>query len=254
MQPTDGAGPVVRKHLVVARWKEDISWLTKLPVGFDVSVYQSINSSEPHFVENVGNEAFKYISYIIDNYHSLPETVVFVQAGRQDFHDPLPKEVLLQKFDFGAAESHGGFTFLPGTGTCWSVEMSKDWTDESTEQCINVRLSSPEELEVVRNLWTHVLEPELGVAPPHWRTACCAEFEVTREAITRHPLSFWLHLADWISQHDEQLFQTSLLEVGATPTGNHDPLERDAGHVMELVWPLLFTNRSEAYEWMAPSV
>lgn len=280
-----------KRALVVAKWKEDVSWLHALPANFEVVVYQSTNSSAPHYVENVGNEAYKYLSYIVDFYHDLPETVTFVQAGRQDWHDPLPKDVSLRRFDAGAAAAHGGFAFLPGGSTCWSVEMRNTAAveEEDDSTCINLNLAASDEMRVVEQLWKNVLQSELGNPPSSWRTACCAQFEVTRGAIHRHPLPFYMHLRDWVEDHDTDLF-TSLVQQKSTTrkgsydvldgflgikniprapaqaqpvgekhssTDHHDPLERDAGHVMEVIWPLIFTDPSGygiSPEWTAATL
>jgi hypothetical protein len=40
-----------RRHLVVARYDEDVGWIGQLPADFDAVVYQSRNSSAPHYVK-----------------------------------------------------------------------------------------------------------------------------------------------------------------------------------------------------------
>ena len=87
----------IRKVLVIARYKEDLSWLSQVPVEFDICVYDK--SESPSIVKvpsdvqrrcqinkipNVGRETQSYLKYIIDNYDNLPETLVMCQG------DPFP--------------------------------------------------------------------------------------------------------------------------------------------------------------------
>mmetsp|Transcript_25873 Transcript_25873/g.66757 ORF Transcript_25873/g.66757 Transcript_25873/m.66757 type:complete len:175 (-) Transcript_25873:420-944(-) len=67
------------KAIVVSQYEEDIGWLQELQSKVNdsmltVSIYQSKDDSKPGFVKNVGNEAYKYLRYIVDNYDDLPET------------------------------------------------------------------------------------------------------------------------------------------------------------------------------------
>ena len=80
--------------LVVARYHEDLAWLKDVPSNFDIIVYNKDVTREaniPHDRaitiiprDNVGREADTYLTYIIDHYDTLPETIVFCQG------DPFP--------------------------------------------------------------------------------------------------------------------------------------------------------------------
>jgi hypothetical protein len=188
--------------------------------------------------------------------------VTFVHASRHDWHDPQAKEVYLPKADAHAAENEGGFAFLPGGKTCWYVDLTNDIEaimPVGARDCIDLARASPEEADVLRDLWQSVLQSELGAPPKRWQTACCAQFQVTRAAIQQHPLQFYVSLSDWVRDHDKQIYapdaqtdsgaQTDDSMVGkqnssavqhflgnasqttpAPPDHHHDPLERDAGH------------------------
>lgn len=248
----------VRHQVVVAKYDEDISWLHQLPKNFDVSVYQSNDSSAPHFIENVGNEASKYLSYIVEHYDSLPDTVAFIQAGQMDWHDPISKEATMQRWDWGKASAHGGIAFLPTSAPCL-IEDSEASTSEgvgtdaaaadeekqrrkslvpSEEMCVDVVEHSPPQMETVRSVWAEVFEPELGALPKHWYTHCCAQFQVTRDAIRQHPPEFYQHILTWTMEHDRSLLQS---DYAQEMKRNHDEARRDAGHVFEVLWALIFS-------------
>ena len=58
--------------------------------------YQRIEASKPAFVVNKGFESGVYMRYIVDNYHNLPEAVIFVQAHgcEVDMNAVLPRVTL----------------------------------------------------------------------------------------------------------------------------------------------------------------
>ncbi len=66
-------------HIVVARYKEDISWLD----GYKhVKIYNK--HSGPNILPNIGKESHTYLQYIIENYYNLPEIVFFTQGTISD--------------------------------------------------------------------------------------------------------------------------------------------------------------------------
>lgn len=239
-----------RQHMVIAKYDEDVSWLHELPSNLDVTVYQSKDPNASHFVENFGNEASKYLSYIVDNYNNLPDTVAFMQAGRMDWHDPVPKDATMRRWDWGAAAAHGGMAFLPTAAPC-IIEDSDPQAQDSEpevaqmqekrrrlvpdqERCVGVVEHSPPQMETVRSVWAEVFEPELGPLPKHWFTHCCAQFQVTSGAILHHPLEFYQRLLQFTLDHDRSL--------AGEMKKNHDEKRRDAGHVFEVLWALIFAN------------
>ena len=58
---------------VIAKYREDISWINKLECPS--RVYDKGKD-----IPNVGREAETYLRYIIENYHSLPDHVAFLQG------------------------------------------------------------------------------------------------------------------------------------------------------------------------------
>lgn len=83
------------KVLVVARYREDISWIRDTPDDYDVVIYNKgpANLVIPETVQhrstlirtsNVGREAGTYLQFIIDNYNDMYAIVVMCQG------DPFP--------------------------------------------------------------------------------------------------------------------------------------------------------------------
>ena len=82
-----------RPVLVIARYKEDLSWLERVPSDYDICVYNKSNlpcAVQPSSritikqLPNKGKEADTYCQYILEHYDSLPPKIVFCQG------DPFP--------------------------------------------------------------------------------------------------------------------------------------------------------------------
>lgn len=99
-----------RKDLIVAKYKEDVSWVHSLKDDYNVVVYNKDNqlehsnfNKEPEFtvidgvsycdVPNVGRESHTYLFHIAKNYEDLADFSVFVQGNPFD-HQPRMLEIL----------------------------------------------------------------------------------------------------------------------------------------------------------------
>jgi len=74
--------------IIVARYNENIEWLEK---DFDNCIVynkgEKLNIQNEIALENVGRESETYLNYIISNYDSLPDVVVFTQARIDDHYE-----------------------------------------------------------------------------------------------------------------------------------------------------------------------
>ncbi len=77
---------------VIAHYKEDLSWLKARGIAQYSHVFHKGGDNKPNFdvwrwerLPNIGHEAHTYLHYIIENYHRLPEIVIFLQ-GKLDDH------------------------------------------------------------------------------------------------------------------------------------------------------------------------
>jgi len=245
------ATSVPQNLVIVARYDEDVHWLDSMrSKGMSVEILQSFNSDAPNFVENVGNEAMKILRFIVDHYSNLPEHVIFVHAGAKDWHDPRPKNQTLLSWDWSVADKKG-IAFLPTSAPClvensttpraerhlaigrWDLVHDVD----SNHECLELEQHSKQQMSTLRDAWEQTFEDELGPLPSHWVTPCCAQFEVTRSAILQHPRSFYEKVINWVRTHDKALLAS---EYGEDMKRNHDPQRRDAGHILEVLWILLF--------------
>lgn len=83
-------------HIVVARYNEDLSWVSQLSDTFHITVYnKGLPLTIPAAIQNVyvksipnrGRETDTYLTYIIENYKKLPDRVIFSQ-GDPFSHSP----------------------------------------------------------------------------------------------------------------------------------------------------------------------
>lgn len=88
--------------VVVARYKEDISWLA--PIAKHCVIYNKgphldtdIAFKQIVFLPNVGREAHTYLSHILDRWHDLAPVTVFIQ-GR--ITDHIPKQYAQRPSDY----------------------------------------------------------------------------------------------------------------------------------------------------------
>lgn len=80
-------------HIVVARYKEDTSWLN----GYKyVKIYNK--HSGDNLLPNIGRESHTYLQYIVDNYYTLPNRVFFTQGSMSE-HSKEPIEFFLNSED-----------------------------------------------------------------------------------------------------------------------------------------------------------
>ncbi len=74
---------VQKMIMVVARYDEDLDWLKEIPCNYIVF---NKGKNLPKWVKNVvklpniGHEGHTYLTYIIDNYDTLPDYTIFVQG------------------------------------------------------------------------------------------------------------------------------------------------------------------------------
>ena len=83
-------GKADTKLVVVARYREDTSWLDVSSGDTPHVVYTAgdpLSGRSPP--ENRGNEAASYLSAIIDLYDDLPDSVLFLHGHRRGWHDKL---------------------------------------------------------------------------------------------------------------------------------------------------------------------
>ncbi|MBX7145610.1 MAG: DUF3431 domain-containing protein [Oligoflexia bacterium] len=74
----------MERALIVAKFKEDVSWVDKMRAAFNVQVYsKDPQERDPQIARlpNVGRESHTYLHYIVTHYDKLPELCLFTQGS-----------------------------------------------------------------------------------------------------------------------------------------------------------------------------
>jgi hypothetical protein len=65
-------------ELVIARYREDASWVERM--GMDFTVYDKSGAPGPNALPNIGRETHTYLTHIVRRYPEFPEYTAFLQA------------------------------------------------------------------------------------------------------------------------------------------------------------------------------
>ena len=165
-------------ELVVARHREDLRWLRRVPRAFRVSVYDKggdVSDGTP--LPNIGREAHTYMHHIVTRYADLADLTVFAQGHPFD-HVSTFHQVLKALAD--GAERVDAFRWYG---------FIVDWDDATGCRLVQTWTKNPDRIplplaEVCDALWS---------APPPPRTVFFpgAHFAVTAATIRKHPRAFY---------------------------------------------------------------
>lgn len=114
--------------IVAARFNENISWLDS--VSDNCIIYNkgnSLNHKNEIFIPNLGRESETYLHYIIDNYHNLPDVIVFTQGKISDHRGKNDVSILLKLKDeaLEKGKSEPNVRHNMKNGYCWGPEWNK---------------------------------------------------------------------------------------------------------------------------------
>ncbi|CAI7600523.1 unnamed protein product [Penicillium glandicola] len=215
-QPDELARPAVprRKEMVVASMKsDDTSWLLEYFPDWTKSIYVVDDKRAPLTVtRNKGRESMVYLTFIIDNYDNLPETMLFIHSKRYQWHnddpyyDGIPP---LRNFQIPYLQEQG------------YVNLRCVWT-----------LGCPTEIRPLTD--THRGDVHAGEyfkngfmelfpgtpIPEEVGVSCCAQFGVSRAKVLERPRSDYERFRTWLAD-----------------TALDDDL---SGRIMEYSWHMIF--------------
>ena len=139
---------------------------------------------EKNVVPNVANEATTYLYYILQNYDTLPENVIFIHDENESWHHDGKITEKIESW-IKTYEQSG----------------SKYYEINKSDMIIN----KPDEYhnDAEKELWTQVFEPHIGnykeVTPLTGK--CCAQFIVSKKQIRKHPKDFYQKYYNWLIEN-----------------------------------------------------
>jgi len=240
-----GLSTTTKPALIVARVTADgdTNWLDSLADKYHICIYTAddtaarTKSSTLRVPANRGHEAMAYLTFLIDNYATLPAAgAVFVHGTRFSWHNDDPSYdnlALLTALNVSSAIEPAGYHNMRcdwSAGTCPPNVKAQG----SLETRMQAKLA-PWELRTVADAaipaaFAQILgqdaiaEKVLLGSGDVLRSQCCAQFIVARDSMWQHEREEYVALRQW------------LLE--AAPDD-----DRVSGRILSYLWHVLFVRR-----------
>lgn len=155
-----------------------------------------------------------YLTYIIDNYASLPSTMAFVHPHRSGFLSAWHTDTPLHS-NVDALKS----LRIPFVQQNGYVNLRCNWNPGCRQKHTkNAHVTA----DVWREIFTGTSTDNSGShkVPARVGAACCAQFAVSRARVTERPLSDYDHFRQWIIDTDK--------------------VDAKSGRVLEFLWHIIF--------------
>ncbi|EXJ54232.1 hypothetical protein A1O7_09569 [Cladophialophora yegresii CBS 114405] len=212
------------KTVVMARLKsEDISWVYNELQSFNHSIYTvDDDEAELRVPQNKGREAMAYLTYIIDHYDNLPDTVLFFHPHRSTRHNnvllDLDSARTINRLNPGRVARHGYFN-----ARCHHDPGCPNWLHVNRPEREWDMVKKKEEQYLTSEVWRQLHESD--PIPEALSQPCCAQFAVSGERIRTRPLTDYLRYRQW------------LLDT--------DMADEFSGRMLEYNWQYIFTGEPE---------
>jgi hypothetical protein len=209
----------ISQVLVVARLQDqNVDWIDDELTGMPTAVYVADDETALfHAPMKKGHEAMIYLTYIIDNYHSLSDVTIFVHNHKQAWHnnDLLSSQmsVQLKQLQLDHVIHQGYFNLR-----CHLEPGCPSWIKlDNTNQDI-----SKAEETIFAKIWTELF-PDIEM-PLELSQPCCSQFAVSRDKILTVPLDRWNRYRNWLIYTDlDDVLSGRIFEYTWQLIFNHDP-------------------------------
>jgi len=197
--PLENLPSHVNKALIIAsQSSSNISWLPSAAAAGNWSLHTYITdggatSLQPLTVpSNKGNEAMVYLTYIIDNYHSLPDIMFFHHHHESAWHQTYPSPTELEFLNPFTVLDQGYVSTRCLSGCENVIELSGETVP------VNQLVGRSRDVQIASVLkefmYAHEELPKKIAAP------CCAQFVVSRDAVLERELETWVGLRKWLME------------------------------------------------------
>jgi hypothetical protein len=198
---------------VVARYQEDIRWLS--PIMKECIIYNKgfpLHLENEVLLKNVGRESDTYLQFIIRNYENLPDVVVFTQGNIKD-HIPTDNIKFLLELKSQAQQqgvSKPMAHYIQEEYSPWNPEFNKIETRYMLPDCYK------DYPKTFREWFTQTLRPNY---PNPLMFFSKGLFAVRKDKIRKHSLDYYKNLISHVNH-------------------NINPVE---GHFFERAWFYVFS-------------
>ena len=181
-QRTHGMNQIGDKVMIVARYKEDSSWVDTYFNDLPHVVITPRLPLAPHTTPmNRGNEAGPFLHYIIENYDVLPGHMAFIHGHRISHHTYQLDIVPVMKT------------------VRWGVQGYIPLNVHMYQRVDNIK---PEYADMAA-VWPKLFTDLAPVVPEVFLSWCCAQFIVTRAAVRARPKEFYIKIYEWMTNQGE---------------------------------------------------
>jgi hypothetical protein len=208
-------------HVVVTRFNEDVDWVQK--INHPVTIYDKQKCRI-----NVGSEAWSDLSFIVDNYHDLPDRILCLHGNEKSYHQDYEGWYIANNLN-------------------WNLDYVNVNTRRHGEQYFS-RIHDFEDNERFYRksfaLWMvsswHDMFGDDLVMPDTLTFIGYSQFLVSKKLILRHPVNFYRRLLNWLetTNIDREMY-----------VGNPRLFNRAAsyvsGRILEYTWHYIFTGDPE---------
>ena len=189
--------------VVVARSHETTQWMKDVHPDWIQYQYIGTEDTNPNsnlsVPENKGNEAMRYLSFIIDNYDSLPDIIAFRHGHNTIWHQRSDAVAEVNSLNLTTIRLRGYLNFLCEAVCGEHIRLAEMQSaaiasKNATNKLLSTRSQVPVDAAIFENWdsWFGVPMPEELVA------ACCAQFVVVKEAVHRRTREQYVAWRQWL--------------------------------------------------------
>ncbi|KAH8433797.1 DUF3431 domain-containing protein [Aspergillus melleus] len=217
-QPTYETTPIIVPNdrvIVMAKLAaEDTAWVSIELAEWRNFIYTVDDpNAARHTPKNKGRESLAYLEYIVDHYHDLPSTIVFLHSHK----DGWPAAWHTDTMDYSNVQAIRALQtdFVQRNGYANLRCQETPGCPAEIKPSLNSG-KSPEKVyaQAWQELFNNTNVPEVVGVP------CCSQFAVSRDQVLKRPLSDYEWFYAWVLNNDLDDDVTS--------------------HVMEYTWHIIF--------------
>ena len=214
--------------VVASLLKDDTTWLNEIARkrrwGKKIYIVDGRKGSSLKVPKNKGREAMVYLTYIIDNYSTLPPISIFVHSQRYQWHNDDPNydgipPLLSLNLSYVRAYSYANLRINHSLGCPVGIHPLPLSSSIPAPP-------SPADPERARKLSETYYAPVFAAffpdrpIPEEVGVSCCAQFAVSCAAILAHDVHFYRRIREW-------LLKTKLADDVS-------------GRILEYMWHIIF--------------
>lgn len=134
---------------------------------------------------NAGKEAMAYLTFMVEQYHDLPDYIVFLHGHERSWHQPEPIQYKIKALNLAMVDKYGFVPFRCTLfGHCEGPQRYAHPHSHSGHPYIVI-------LKGIYNYTYRLGDPWYEPLPEEFAAACCAQFAVSKKQALTRPLEYW---------------------------------------------------------------